>query len=401
MMKKQIGFSTKSIHDVTVEHNPPHVIPIHATSSFEFDTIHDAIDVFTGKKEGFVYSRYANPTITAVEQKIATLATHGSDLEAFAVMTSSGMSAVHTLLSSITKAGDKILTQGNLYGGTTELLTKVFAQMNIETEFQNISDPNRLEAKLKKDDSIKVVYFETPANPTLDCLDIQTTVALCKKYGCISVIDNTFSTPYLQRPFEFGVDFVIHSTTKYMNGHGTGIAGVILGLQGSSARARIWQNMKLMGTNTSPFEAWLVNNGLKTLSLRMERHCSNALRIAQYLESHAKVAKVNYPGLTSFKDHEIAKAQMHGFGGMLSFVLDADLEQTLNCINQLELCKIAPTLGDADTLVLHPTTSSHLNVSESLRLEYGITDSMVRLSVGLENVEDLLADLGQAIDKIA
>ena len=195
-----------------------------------------------------------------------------------------------------------------------------------------------------------------------------------------------------------GVDFVIHSTTKYMNGHGTGIAGVILGRESSEYRSAIWQNMKLMGTNTSPFEAWLVNNGLKTLSLRMDKHCSNALTIAQFLESHPGVKKVNYPGLISFGDHDIAKAQMTGFGGMLSFVLDADLKQTLNCINNLKLCRIAPTLGDADTLVLHPTTSSHLNVRESLRLEYGITDSMIRLSVGLENVEDLITDLDQAIN---
>lgn len=399
-MKKEKGFSTTSIHNPDREQVHSQSLPLYLTSSFGFGNIEEAIDIFTGKNQGYVYSRYANPTIKSVESKISRLEVHGSDIEAFAIMTSSGMSAIHTLLSTLLKPGDKILTQGNLYGGTTELLKKILGQMEIRTEFIKLHEVDELSARLSSDPDIKLVYLESPANPTLDCIDIRSVASCCQDHNVISVIDNTFCTPYLQQPLLLGIDYCIHSTTKYMNGHGTGTAGVIVGKSELNSFQSIWQTMKLMGTNCSPFEAWLVNNGLKTLSLRMDKHCQNAMALAEFLEGHPAILKVNYPGLESFSDHMIAKKQMKDFGGMLSFTVDADLSSTLRVMNQFQLCSMAPTLGDTDTLVLHPTTSSHLNVDPALRTEFGISDNMIRVSVGIEDIEDIIEDFKQALDVI-
>ncbi|HRI59379.1 MAG TPA: PLP-dependent aspartate aminotransferase family protein [Saprospiraceae bacterium] len=391
------------IDSLTVKERPdnrtttPHVLPIYATSSFAFDDIDQGIEIFKNIESGHVYSRYANPTVDTVAAKIADLETHGLGLEATAVMTSSGMSAISTLLLGVLKAGDKILTQGNLYGGTTELLTAVFGQFGVETVLTDLRDLNRVESSLR-DDKIRVLYCETPANPTLACVDIRGLTELAHRYGALCAVDNTFSTPLLQQPFAYGVDFIIHSTTKYLNGHGNSTAGVIVGLDKAMMRKNVWKAMKLAGTNCSPFEAWLTHNGMKTLALRMERHCSNALALAEFLEKHPAVGRVNYPGLPSHPDHELAKRQMRGgFGGMLSFELKGGLEAGIQCMNRIKFCTLAPTLGDVDTLILHPASSSHIAVSKEVRLQNGITDGMIRVSVGIENVGDIIADLEEAM----
>ena len=221
---------------------------------------------------------------------------------------------------------------------------------------------------------------------------------LAHRYGALCAIDNTFATPVLQQPFALGVDYVIHSTTKYLNGHGNSIAGVVIGRDQETMRKGVWRAMKLIGTNCSPFEAWLTNNGLKTLSLRMERHCSNALKVAHFLEQHPAVERVNYPGLQSHPDYALATRQMRGgYGGMLSFELRGGLDAGIACMNRIQFCSLAPTLGDVDTLILHPASSSHLAVPKEIRLQNGITDGLVRVSVGIENVTDIVADLEQAI----
>jgi methionine-gamma-lyase len=396
-MKRKLGFQTKSIHNPKgVEKNPSHVLPIYATSSFDFESIDSAIDIFQGKKEGYVYSRYGNPTIDSVAIKIANLETHGSDIEAKALMTSSGMSAIHTLLTSLLNPGDALLTQGNLYGGTTELLIKVFEPLNIDIHFVDFRQADEVELAINTHGNIKAIYFETPANPTLDCVDISWIVSLARSNDLISIIDNTFPTAYLQQPLLMGADYVLHSTTKYMNGHGTGIAGAIVGSSDRSEWKTIWTKMKLMGSNANPFDAWLVNNGLKTLALRMERHSSNAMHLANYLDDHKLVNNVNYPGLPSFRDHDIAKKQMREFGGMLSFEINGGIDGAVKFLNGLSICSLAPTLGDTETLLLHPATSSHLNVDKGMCEAYGITDGLIRVSVGLEDIDDIIADMEMA-----
>lgn len=371
----------------------PHQLPIYATSSFEFESINQGIDIFTGKEEGHVYGRYGNPTIETVANKIALLETYGLDMEAKAIMFSSGMSAIATLLMSVLKTGDKVLTQGNLYGGTTELLLKILGPFGVETVMTNLQDLDNVESLLESDPAIKLVYFETPANPTMACVDIEGIANLCKKHGKLSVIDSTFCTPYIQQPLKFGIDFVIHSSTKYLNGHGNSISGVVIGRDVEFMNTKVLKAMRLTGTNCNPWDAWLTNNGLKTLSLRMEQHCKNAMTIAEYLEKHPQILKVNYNGLPSHPDHEVAKKQMSAFGGMLSFELKGGLEAGIKFMNSIEFCSLAPTLGDVDTLILHPASSSHINIDKEIREQNGITDGLIRLSVGIEGVEDLIADL--------
>lgn len=389
---------------LTVKEHPenrttaPHVLPLYATSSFDFENIDQGIEIFKNIESGHAYSRYANPTVDTVAAKIAALEAYGLGFEASAVMTSSGMSAIATLLLGTLKSGDKVLSQGNLYGGTTELLKSIFGQFGIETVFADLKNLDLVEQSLRADKAIKMLYCETPANPTLACVDIAELSRLAHQHGALCAIDNTFATPMLQQPFALGVDYVIHSTTKYLNGHGNSIAGVVIGRDHESMRKGVWKAMKLVGTNCSPFEAWLTNNGLKTLSLRMERHCTNALAVAQYLEKHPAVERVNYPGLASHPDHALAARQMRGgFGGMLSFELRGGLEAGIACMNRIQFCSLAPTLGDVDTLILHPASSSHLAVPKEIRLQNGITDGLIRVSVGIENVSDIVADLEQAI----
>jgi len=378
----------------------PHVLPIYATSSFVFEDAGQSIEIFKNIESGHVYSRYANPTVDAVADKIALLESYGSDRIPYAVMTSSGMAAISTLLMGVLKSGDKVLTQGDLYGGTTELLKSVLGNFGVETIFTDMKDLAGTELLLRTEDNIRLIYCETPSNPTLACYDIASIAALAHQYGALCAVDNTFATPMLQRPLLLGADFVIHSTTKYLNGHGNSIAGVVVGYDRDLMRGGVWKAMKLAGTNCSPFEAWLTSNGMKTLALRMERHCSNAMKIAAFLSEHPAVDRVNYPGLPTHPDHELAKKQMNGgFGGMLSFELKSGMEGALKCMDSLKLCTQAPTLGDVDTLILHPASSSHLAVPRETRIENGITDGLIRVSVGIENPDDLIADLDQAIRK--
>jgi methionine-gamma-lyase len=375
----------------------PHVLPIYATSSYNFESIDQGMNIFHGKEKGHVYSRYGNPTCEAVAEKIAQLEAFGTGKTAQGLMTSSGMSAISTLFMGLLKSGDKVLTQGNLYGGTTELLNVVFQPLGIEPIMMDLKNLDLVEYYLKKDSKIKLIFCETPANPTLACVDLAEIARIAQKYGIETAIDNTFMSPYLQQPLALGIDWVIHSTTKYICGHGNSIAGIIIGTDASAMHQKVWKMMKLLGTNCSPFEAWLTHIGLKTMPLRIDKHCKNALEIAHFLEKHPNVARVNYTGLESHPDHEIAKKQMRAHGGMLSFELAGGLEAGISAMNRVQLCTLAPTLGDVDTLILHPASMSHLNVAKVLREQHGITDGLVRLSVGIEDSVDIIADLAAAI----
>ncbi len=376
-----------------------HQLPIFASSSFEFADIQQGIDVFSGKEQAHFYSRYANPTIDAVAQKIADLEGFGLDKKLRGVMVSSGMAAISTLLMGVLKTGDKVLTQGNLYGGTTELFNKILQPLGISPVYVNLSDAEAVRKAYSNHPEIKCVYFETPANPTLECIDIAALLSIAKtEFGSITVCDNTFCSPYLQQPFAFGVDFVIHSTTKYLNGHGNATAGIIVGEEGA-AMQQVWQAMKLIGSNCNPFDAWLTATGIKTLEVRMQRHCSNASTVAAWLEAQPQISRVNHPSLVSHASHELAKKQMRDFGGMLSFEMRDGFDAAVSAMKRIKFASFAPTLGDVDTLIMHPASMSHVNIAREMREQNGITDGLIRLSVGIENVQDIIDDLAQAILK--
>lgn len=396
------GFSTACLHgyeDFTS--NKAHVLPIFASSSFMFDDLDHGISIFTKKEPGHVYSRYNNPTIQTVADKIAQLESLGTGIESTAFLTSSGMSAIYIVMQSLLKPGDILLAQKKLYGGTTELFQKSLAPNGIQILSMDLSDTNEIEQSLKSNPGIKAIYLETPSNPTLDIVDIRAIAEIAQKYNVQTVVDNTFPTPYLQQPFLYGVDHIIHSTTKYLNGHGNSIAGAIVSKHTDWMQTTVWTQLKLIGATCNPFDAWLLYNGLKTLALRMDRHCTNAMAVADLLESHPEVAVVYYPGLKSNRGYDIATKQMtRGYGGMLSFELKGDLPAVKSFLKSIQLATQAPTLGDVDTLIMHPATSSHLNIVKEERIKEGVTDGLLRMSIGIEDTEDLLNDIQQALDKI-
>ncbi len=353
--------------------------------------------IFRGDMPGHSYSRYGNPTIDAVATQLARLESHGGSFAADALVLSSGMSAISTVLLGLLRPGDRILTQENLYGGTANLMEKLLAPLGIRPIMMDLGDLEAVADRLEREPAIRMIYAETPANPTLACLDLERLAELARAHACYTVADNTFCTPYIQQPLRHGFDFVIHSTTKFLNGHGNSIGGAIVARDPERLREKIYPVMKLAGTTGNPWDAWLLHNGLKTLALRMERHSSNALRIAAWLEGHPQVVRVNYPGLPSHPDHALASRQMRLGGGMLSFELEGGLPAAKKMIGRLRLCTLAPTLGDVDTLVLHPASMSHLHVDRAVRLRNGITDGLLRLSIGIEEPEDLIADLEQAM----
>jgi methionine-gamma-lyase len=374
-----------------------HQLPIYPTSSFRFDNIQQGMDVFTGKRDEHLYSRYGNPTIDAVADKIARLEAYNLNIEAKAYLTNSGMSAISTIIFALLKQGDKVLAPQDIYGGTTYLLRDVLTQLGIEYLTADFKNPEELERILQSDKNIKVLYFETPTNPTLSIVDIRSVCEIAQRYKRKTVFDNTFCTPIIQQPFEFGIDFIVHSTTKYLNGHGTGISGVIIGKDVDFMKDAVFKKMILLGSNCNPFDAWMINNGIKTLALRMERQSQNAQHIATFLVQHPKVQLVNYPGLQSHPNHPIAQQQMRYFGGMLSFELKGGFEKGIKFMNSVQLCTIAPTLGDVDTLIMHPASMSHLKIPKAIREQHGITDGLVRISVGIEAFKDIIADLEHAL----
>lgn len=394
------GFSTSCVQDhMDFSAISPHILPIFGTSSFKFESLEDSISVFKNLQHGYVYSRYANPTVDYVAQKIASLEIPYSDKNPWGVMTSSGMSAIYSLITSILRPGDCLICSTHLYGGTSEMFLKVLNEMNIKIVPTQFSDEKNIIKAIEANPTAKLLFMETPSNPTLECYDLSKVAEIAKTYHLMSIVDNTLCTPYLQQPLAHGIDFVIHSTTKYLNGHGNGIGGIILSYDREELRRKIAQQVKLIGSQISPFEAWLVYNGLKTLELRMERHCSNALKLAEFLSNHPYIEEVNYPGLAHHPGHHIAQKQMfRGFGGMLSFrIKNGSFDRIKNFMDNLKIATQAPTLGDVDTLVLHPYTSSHLNLTEEQKKMEGVTIDLVRMSVGIENIEDLLEDLENAL----
>jgi methionine-gamma-lyase len=380
-----------------------HLVPIYASSTFVFDEAEQGMRRFNGKEEGYIYSRWGNPTFTEAEKKIEALESfeiekNGSPLEVKGILHASGMAAITTLLLSNLKSGDKILTHYSLYGGTEEIITKVLPALGITAIIADLRDMNKAEQAIKNDAAIKLLYIETPANPTIQCVDIEALSTLAKQYNLISACDNTFATPYLQQPFRFGIDFIVHSTTKFLNGHGTAIGGILLGSDIEFMKTKVYSMAKTLGGNANPFDAFLLINGMKTLELRMERHCNNAMEVADYLQSHAAVAKVNYTGLPDHPDHHTAMKQMRHPGAMLSFELKKGLQGGIDFMNKLKMCVRTVSLGTCDTLLSHPASMTHYSVPKDEKEKYGITDGLIRMNVGIENVQDIIADLNQALN---
>ena len=392
------GWSSIAVHGGHKEDpNYAHQVPIYASSTYVYDTAEQGMRRFSGEEEGFIYSRWGNPTIAEAEAKIAALETFGLNVNAKAILHASGMAAISTLMIAILKPGDKIITHFSLYGGTDELVTKILPTHGVEAIITDLRDLNKAKDILKSDTSIKMMYLETPANPTIQCVDLDELSKLAKQHNLIVAADNTFATPFLQQPFKYNIDFIVHSTTKFLNGHGTAIGGVLLGRDIELMKTKITKVHRLLGGNSNPFDAFLLIQGIKTLELRMERHCHNAMEVANFLEQHSAVAKVNYTGLASHPDHHTAMKQMKHPGGMLSFELKGGLQAGINFMNKLKMCVRTVSLGTCDTLLSHPASMSHAGIPKEAREKYGITDGLIRMNVGIENIQDLIADLDQAL----
>ncbi len=398
MKTKLKGFSSAAIHaGHKQDPNYAHLTPIYASSTYVFDTAEQGMNRFSGKEEGFIYSRWGNPNTLEAEEKIVALETFGLDISAHAILHASGMGAISTLLMSTLKLGDKVLSHFSLYGGTQNFLDGVLPDLNIGNVIADLRDPQNAEDILKNDPSIKLLYLETPANPTIQVVDLAILTAIGKKYGCKVAVDNTFATPYLQQPFKYGVDFILHSTTKFLNGHGTAIGGVLLGTDIEFMKTKVTKIHRLIGANSNGFDAFLLTMGMKTLAVRMERHCSNAQNIAQFLVNNVNIATVNYNGLPTHPAYHLSQQQMRMPGAMLSFELKGGIDHGIRFINQLQLCTKTVSLGTCDTLVCHPASMTHYSVPQAEKLKYGITDGLIRMSVGMEDLEDLLEDLDHAL----
>ena len=387
------GFSTKSVHSgEKVDPITGSVTtPIYQTSNFAFKNTQDLLDLINERKEGYIYTRYGNPTNRAVERKLAELE-NVDDAVAF----SSGMAAISSTIMTLVSSGDHIVSVRDVYGGTFVLLNSFLPLFGVETTFVDTISFDDMEEAVR--DNTKLIFVESPTNPMLKIVDLARVGKLGKKVGVKTAIDNTFSSPYNQQPVKFGFDVIIHSATKYLGGHNDLTAGIVCGEEAFIKEAK--DTLKILGGVLDPHCAFLLLRGIKTLAVRVEKQNRNGMEVAKYLESHPKVDKVYYPGLESHPQHKIAKRQMTGFGDVVSFELKRDLETTIKFVDSMRLAFLTPSLGGTETLITQPATTSHYKVPKEERLKQGITDSFIRLSLGIEDAEDVIADLEQALEKV-
>jgi methionine-gamma-lyase len=390
MPPKKAGFSTRAIHagEKKIEAVPV-AAPIYQTAPFKFKNAAHGGRLMGGKEEGYVYSRGFNPTTEIFEKKMADL--EGGEA---ALSQASGMAAVSAAVFTEVSSGDHVIAEEVIYGSSYDLFVDL-KKFGVDVSFIDTSDVGNVEKAFQK--NTKLVFFETPANPTMKLTDVKAVSDVAHDMGAKVFIDNTFMTPYFQQPLSLGADIVIHSATKYLNGHGDTIGGVIIGTSEFIKRAR--HTAKNLGGALSPFNSWLITRGMKTLAVRMDRHNSNAMAVAEFLEEHEKIAKVIYPGLKSHPQYDLAREQMSGFGGMIAFLLK-DAKDVPVFLDSLKLCTLTISLGDVETLIQHPATMTHSVVPRENRLRYGIADELVRLSVGLEDAKDLISDMEQALANI-
>ncbi len=390
---KNLNIESKCVHVGIGEYEyGPVVPPIYQTSTFKFESADHGGDLFAGKQKGYIYSRMLNPTVEAMENAVAEL--EGGTK---ALGCGSGMAAINTVLTGLLNSGDHVICSKSVYGPTNTLLATVLSKFNIKTDFVNTSDLEKVKNTIK--DNTKVIYVETPGNPTLETTDLEKVAELAHSHNAKLVVDNTFMSPILQKPFEFGADVIVHSMTKFLNGHADVVAGIIV-VKNEKDYLHFRKILNQLGGVIDPFNAFLVHRGLKTLAIRMEKHSKNAQPIAEFLEQHPKVAWVRYPGLKSFPYYEVAQKQHKAPGGMISFELKGGIEAGKKLMNSVELCQLAVSLGGVESLIQHPASMTHLSMGKEARESAGITDGLVRLSVGIENLDDLLDELRNALDKI-
>ena len=395
MEMKKLGLGTTAIHAGTLKNlYGTLAMPIYQTSTFIFDSAEQGGRRFALEEAGYIYTRLGNPTTTTLENKIAAL----EEGEAGIAM-SSGMGAISSTLWTVLKAGDHVVTDKTLYGCTFALMNHGLTRFGVEVTFVDTSNLDEVKKAMKK--NTRVVYLETPANPNLKIVDLEALAKLAHTNpNTLVIVDNTFATPYMQKPLKLGADIVVHSVTKYINGHGDVIAGLVITNKELADQIRFVGLKDMTGAVIGPQEAYYIIRGMKTFEIRMERHCKNARAVADFLNKHAKIQKVYYPGLETHPGYEIAKKQMKDFGAMISFELKGGFEAGKALLNNLSLCSLAVSLGDTETLIQHPASMTHSPYTKEEREAAGITDGLVRLSVGLENIEDIIADLEQGLAKI-
>lgn len=400
MNTKDMGFNTKLIHSGEIRDQfGSATVPIYQTSTFRFENAQHGADCFSGASDGYIYSRIGNPTIESLEKSIAELE-NGYD----GIATSSGMGAITSIYMALLGAGSHIVGTASVYGPARAVIEKDFSRFGVESDFVNTSDLDAVRKAIKP--NTKVLYIETPANPTMEITDIAACAEIAKENNLILVVDNTFATPLYQKPLDLGADIVLHSVTKFINGHADVVGGMVVTKE-KSLYDKVRHTMVYMGCNMDPHQAYLVIRGLKTLALRVQRNQENAIKTAQFLEKHPKVSWVLYPGLPSHPQYELAQRQMGGPGSMISFGVRGT-EKSGGCgftagktmMDNVKVAMLAVSLGGVETLIQHPASMTHAAVSKAEKEKAGITDDLVRLSVGIEDIEDILADLAQALDKV-
>lgn len=393
MSHKKSHFESKCVHSGIKEYEfGPVVPPIYQTSTFKFETTSHGASLFKGEEKGYIYTRMSNPTIEAMEDAIAELEEGHKALGC-----ASGMAAINTALTALLRAGDHVVCSKSVYGPTVTLLSTVFSRFDITTTYVAGSDINQIKDAIKP--NTKVVYLETPGNPTLEISDIEEVSKIAHANGAKVVVDNTFMSPALQKPLTLGADVVVHSLTKFLNGHADVVGGIVI-VKDEETYLHFRKILNQLGGVIDPFNSFLVHRGLKTLSIRMERHTENAMKIAEFLEAHPKVKWVRYPGLKSHPQYEMGLKQHKLPGGMITFELKGGVEAGETAMNNVKFCQLAVSLGGVETLIQHPASMTHFSMGKEAREAAGITDGLVRLSVGIENVNDILSDLEQAFEKI-
>lgn len=390
---KNLGFNSKLIHGGGHhdEYNAA-TVPIYQTSTFRFESAEDGAACFAGEKDGYVYTRIGNPTVSALERQVAELE-HGYGAVAFA----SGMGAVSTVYMAYLNAGDHMISSDAVYGASRTMMEGHMSRFGVQSTYVKTENLENIKAAIRP--NTKMLYIETPANPTMGITDIAACAKIAKEHNLLLVVDNTFCSPYLQNPLDLGADVVLHSVTKFINGHADIVGGIVI-TKTQELYKQLHVMMLNLGGNMDPHQAYMVIRGLKTLGIRIDRAQESAMKVAEFLESHPQVASVAYPGLKSHPQYELAKKQMRGTGTMISFELKGGLEAGRKLMNNVKMCILAVSLGGVETLIQHPASMTHSKVSATAKAAAGITDGLVRFSVGIENVEDIIADLKQALDKI-
>lgn len=393
MSNKNIGFNSKLIHAGDIEDNlGSAVTPIYQTSTFKFRDADHGARCFSGEEKGYIYTRLGNPTIEDLENTLAEL-----ENGCGALAVASGMAAVNTVYLTMLGKGDHMVGHNALYGPSRVIMEKLYPKYGVESDFVDTTDIANVKAAIK--DNTKLIYLETPANPTMGIADLQAICDLAKENDIKVCVDNTFCSPYIQNPIDFGADIVLHSMTKFINGHADIVGGVVIA-KDPEVFAELKFVMTNMGFNMDPHQAFLVRRGLKTLAIRIDRAQENAMKVAEFLEAHPKVEWVLYPGLKSHPQYELAKRQMRGSGAMISFGVKGGLEAGKTVMNNVKLALLAVSLGGIETLIQHPASMTHSKISPEARNISGITDGLVRLSIGIEDVEDIIKDLEDALNLV-